>query len=680
MENELKKIVGKKSQNKWLIWPFIFLFLIALFLFTWFNLNFNSDPNEPKDDEEEITEIDKKDLVNDWQYDPGSLSDYQARGSSLSYGSAVPEASLMADSSFSQTSSSIGMAVGGAQDVNNFRKNIENDYLPLPTDISYEGLFYDYYFETGQTKECLKLFCPSYSSAVSADPISNENEYYLSVGLNSGIKEVDFNRKKINLVLVLDISGSMNSSFNTYYYDNPGQEKEENLEKKTKMDIANQSIVALLDQLNGEDRVSIVLFDSNAYLAKPLNLVKYTDMQAIKDHVLEIYAKGGTNMTAGMSMAGEQFKEYIDINRDEYENRIIFLTDAMPNTGDISEEGMIGLARSYSNQGIYSTFIGIGLDFNTELINYITKIKGANYYSVHSEKEFKTRLADEFEFMVTPLVFDLKLELESNDFIILKVYGSPEADEASGEIMKVNTLFPSKVQDGETRGGLILLKLKKVGEGNQLSLKTSYLNRQGISGGDEFSFSIDDNIHYSNSGIRKGIVLTRYANLMKNWINDERMEKANYFIKDYGVNINDGISFIYESKFPPYFTLGEWERKSTPLSINDNYKQMFEMFLVYFNNEFEILEDGNMKQEIEILEKIINADHYICSNSIDCYEKIYKSKGIVCDINNVEFISSVNTNISDWTIKQRQETGLNKFSWECLENKCVCAGEWYTIY
>lgn len=109
--------------------------------------------------------------------------------------------------------SNIGFSTGGAKDINNFRENIKNDYLPLPTDVTYEGLFYDYYFDTGEKEECLKLFCPSYSYALSKDPFSEEKEYYLSVGLNSGIKESDFQRKKLNLVIVLDISGSMHRGF-----------------------------------------------------------------------------------------------------------------------------------------------------------------------------------------------------------------------------------------------------------------------------------------------------------------------------------------------------------------------------------------------------------------------------------------------------------------------------------
>ena len=174
--------------------------------------------------------------------------------------------------SFSDT---IGLAVGGAKDINSFRENIANDFLPIPTDMTYEGLFYDYYFDTGQQEKCKELFCPSYSYAVSPDPLSDEDQYYLSVGLNSGIKEADFSRKKLNLVVVLDISGSMSSPFNKYYYDQFGNRQELDIEdeedfEKSKMEVANEAVVSLLDHLNGDDRFGIVLFESDAHIAKPL--------------------------------------------------------------------------------------------------------------------------------------------------------------------------------------------------------------------------------------------------------------------------------------------------------------------------------------------------------------------------------------------------------------------------
>ena len=34
--------------------------------------------------------------------------------------------------------------------------------------------------------------------------------------------------------------------------------------------------------------------------------------------------------------------------------------------------------------GIHTTLVGVGLDFNTDLVERISKVRGANYFSVHS--------------------------------------------------------------------------------------------------------------------------------------------------------------------------------------------------------------------------------------------------------------------------------------------------------
>eukprot|EP01083_Nonionella_stella_P215188 774699_1 len=80
-------------------------------------------------------------------------------------------------------SNNLGFAVGGAKTVSNFRDNIDNHYLPLPTSITYEGLFYDYYFDTNskQMNQCKQLFCPTYARAISAHPLNEHDEYYVSV-------------------------------------------------------------------------------------------------------------------------------------------------------------------------------------------------------------------------------------------------------------------------------------------------------------------------------------------------------------------------------------------------------------------------------------------------------------------------------------------------------------------
>lgn len=557
--------------------------------------------------------------VDDWKYSPYTSYDntwpspgisigLAGGGSSYTSMPAAPNMSRpMATSPMS--SGTIGFSTGGAKDVNNFRENIKNNYFPQYSSLTSEGLFYDYYFDTGKQEVTDKLFSPSYTYAVSADPISKESEYYLSVGLNSGMKEEDFKRKKLNLTVVLDISGSMSSSFNSYYYDGKTVAEDVYDRNKNKLQIASQSIAGLLGHLNDDDRFGMVLYDDNAYIAKPLNLVGETNMDAIKNHILELTPQGGTYFEAGYKTGTSLYDVIEDYNADEYENRIIFLTDAMPNIGATSEDSLLNLVKKNAENKIYTTFIGIGVDFNTDLIDYITKTRGANYYSVNSSKEFKTRMDDEFEYMVTPLVFNLQLKLESKGFQIEKVYGSPEANEATGELMKVNTLFPAKSSGGETKGGIVLLKLKKISDDTKLTLSTSYEDRNGKADSDTVSVTFEDKKpdFYQNTGIRKGIILSRYVNLLKYWLANEAVKTTPNLPEPLPIVILDdrtGILVPDDLVFLPL--LNKWEHQSTPLTVSQEYKDLFKKFIPYFESEIKAIGDETMSQEVDLLKKLCN--------------------------------------------------------------------------
>ena len=247
---------------------------------------------------------------------------------------------------------------------------------------------------------------------------TNINEYFLSIGLNSNIKESDFKRNNLNLVVVLDISGSMSSQFNNYYYDASGKRKVPNkedadgkIDNRNKLEIAKDAIIGLLDHLTDKDRFGMILFESQSYIAKPLNFMKYVDKEILSQHIKDIKTMGGTNFESGYISATKLFDDpdiniksnkHITDDSEIYDNRIIFLTDAMPNTGLINENSLLGLIKKNANlddssitstkNNIYSTFIGIGGDFNSKLVDYITKIRGSNYYSVHNSHEFIKRM------------------------------------------------------------------------------------------------------------------------------------------------------------------------------------------------------------------------------------------------------------------------------------------------
>lgn len=112
-------------------------------------------------------------------------------------------------------------------------------------------------------------------------------------------------------------------------------------------------------------------------------------MDAIRQEISQIKPQGEKNMYAGMQKGKDLMDMYLKENTSNKENRIVFLTDAMPNTGYYDDSSRDKLAKKYADEKIYSTFIGIGVDFDTELIESMTKIRGTNYFSIHSEKQFK---------------------------------------------------------------------------------------------------------------------------------------------------------------------------------------------------------------------------------------------------------------------------------------------------
>ena len=505
----------------------------------------------------------------------------------------------------------MGFSTGGAKDTNNFRENIKNGYFPISTDITYNGLFYDYYFDTGEKTESKYLFSPSYSLAISKDPISLKNEYYMTVGLNSNIKQNDFKRKKLNLVVVLDISGSMSSPFYSYYYDCFSKDKKDRVEsddyKKSKMEIANESVNILIDQLKAYDRLGIVLFDDQAKIFEQIKLVSEMDIKKTKKKISEIRVMGGTNLEAGYTTGTKLLEKFKDSKKSEYENRIILITDAMPNFGTTSTKGLLSYIEDNSKMGIYTTFIGVGVDFNTKLIEEISDVKGANYYSVHNSKEFKERMGEQFEFMVTPLVFDLNLNLRSDDYAIEMVYGTDSANGLKGSLMKVNTLFPSKTSEtGEVKGGVVLVKLKEKNEmkNGELKLEVSYEDRNGKEYKNNQIINFNKNKteeFYENSGIRKAIVLTRYVNALKSWILYERSSNKVFMIET-----SKGIFDITYTELEIMKILGEHERMSVELKISEEYKKILKNIKEYILKENKEIKDDTFDKEIEILDLLIN--------------------------------------------------------------------------
>merc|ERR1712227_1051392 len=187
-------------------------------------------------------------------------------------------------------------------------------------------------------------------------------------------------------------------------------------------------------------------------------------------------------MEAGFRTSLSLLQPDVSAQWGERESRIIFLTDDMPNVGAVDGDTMLGMVGHAAEKGIYTSLLGVGLDFNADVVEAMSKAKGAWYGSVKSSQAFRKRLDEEFDYMVTPLVFNLRFHLSSDAYVIDKVFGSPESELSTGQLMRINTLFPStKDEQGQTKGGVVLLRLVRknssVAADGTLKLKLSYEDR-----------------------------------------------------------------------------------------------------------------------------------------------------------------------------------------------------------
>jgi len=129
----------------------------------------DGDGNEGENDEENGGD----ERIDDWEYFPEEDSGgFSAGIPSLGTGY------MLDDAAEAESADTIGLAAGGAADVGTFRRNVREGYLPIPESMAYEGLFHEYYFDTGGVDggTCDSLFCPTYTPAVSPDPFSGDEE------------------------------------------------------------------------------------------------------------------------------------------------------------------------------------------------------------------------------------------------------------------------------------------------------------------------------------------------------------------------------------------------------------------------------------------------------------------------------------------------------------------------
>jgi len=105
------------------------------------------------------------------------------------------------------------------------------------------------------------------------------------------------------------------------------------------------------------------------------------------------------------------------------------LTDMVDQSEDPdAPKQLFQLCKTNAARSIFSSFIGIGVDFDVSVTTAISKVRGANYFCVFNEDEFCEMLRQNFVYNFFPAYFGVKLTISvPGVYQIAQVFGNPIA-------------------------------------------------------------------------------------------------------------------------------------------------------------------------------------------------------------------------------------------------------------
>jgi Ca-activated chloride channel family protein len=222
-------------------------------------------------------------------------------------------------------------------------------------------------------------------------------------------------RVPLNIAVVLDRSGSMSGS---------------------KIEKARQGAMELVDHLAPGDFFSFITYSDRADVVFAAQQVE--DKEAIKRMIERVHAGGSTALYAGVKLGAEEVKKHLNSKRI---NRVILVSDGLANIGPSSTRDLRGLGNSLSEDGVSVTTIGVGDDYNEDLMAGLAEASDANYYYVKDTERLPQIFAKELGELTTLAARDIRIEIICPDGVKPTGFlGRPETFEGQKGSVRLSNL------------------------------------------------------------------------------------------------------------------------------------------------------------------------------------------------------------------------------------------------
>ncbi|MBN1334881.1 MAG: VWA domain-containing protein [Deltaproteobacteria bacterium] len=218
-------------------------------------------------------------------------------------------------------------------------------------------------------------------------------------------------RQPLDLTVVVDRSGSMSAEGRMAYV-------------KRGLDVMSES-------LRHGDRVNVVLFDDRVCTPLEDYVVGRDDPALLDRAISDLRPRGATNLDLGLKEGYALAHRYAPDTRGQRNERVLLLTDAWLNTGDVRPDVVTEVGRALDAHDIRLTGIGVGRRFNDTVLDMLTeKGKGAYVY-LGSEAVVDRVFGLGFEALTRTIAHDVRFALELPDSLaMLRFYGEESSRRA----------------------------------------------------------------------------------------------------------------------------------------------------------------------------------------------------------------------------------------------------------
>ncbi|HVY80939.1 MAG TPA: VWA domain-containing protein [Steroidobacteraceae bacterium] len=266
------------------------------------------------------------------------------------------------------------------------RRKLSEGVLPQPDAVRVEEMinYFDYAWPAADSRE--QPFKPTVT--VSDSPWG-EGKKLIHIGIK-GYELPARQQPDVNLVLLLDVSGSMNAP--------------------DKLPLAQRSMALLLDTLKPTDTVAIVVYAGAAGEVLPPTPVKEKDTIL---HALNSLEPGGSTAGAeGIKLAYQLAESSF---RKEGVNRILLATDGDFNVGITDQNELQGFVEREREKGVLLSVLGFGEgNYRDELAQALAQNGNGVAAYIDTLNEAKKVLVRESTGSLFPIAKDVKLQVEFN--------------------------------------------------------------------------------------------------------------------------------------------------------------------------------------------------------------------------------------------------------------------------